>query len=140
MVSDISFGYADGGHSCCIIKYKGLEFVGEATCHPDDMDFESERTGLCIAEARANIKVLKFKRKFEIIPALQSLRHLYGNMRSSKKYNPKSYEAQMIRSQLRALEKELDTISNDIVEEEKYLNEYIQKKDAFYQRLRAKNQ
>jgi hypothetical protein len=61
-------------------------------------------------------------------------------MRSSKKYNPKSYEAQMIRSQLRALEKELDTISNDIVEEEKYLNEYIQKKDIFYKKLRAKKQ
>lgn len=46
----------------------------------------------------------------------------------------------MIRSQLRALEKELDTISNDIVEEEKYLNEYIQKKDIFYKKLRAKKQ
>lgn len=76
MVSDISFVYADGGHSCCIIKYKGLEFVGESNCHPDDMDMESERTGLCIAEARANIKLMKFKKNFEIQPALKAIKHL----------------------------------------------------------------
>ena len=128
------------GYARCLMICNGQAFEGGAKCHPDDMDMVSERTGCCIAEARAYIKALRFKRDHEIQPKLDILRHLYSNMRSSKKYNPKSYEAQMIRSQLRALEKELDTVNNDIVEEKKYLKEYIQKKDAFYQRLRAKNQ
>ena len=128
------------GYARCLMICNGQAFEGGAKCHPDDMDMISERTGCCIAEARAYIKALRFKRDHEIQPKLDILRHLYSNMQSSKKYNPKSYEAQMIRSQLRVLEKELDTVSNDIAEEKKYLKEYIQKKDVFYQRLRAKNQ
>lgn len=135
----ISFGYAMGS-SCCIIRYKGLEFVGEAQCHPDDMDFESERTGLCIAEARANIKLMKFKRNFEILPALKSAKHLYTTVQQSASYSPKSHESKMIYRHLKQLKKQLDMINSDIAEEEKYLKEYLDKKDKFYKRLRAKNQ
>jgi hypothetical protein len=46
----------------------------------------------------------------------------------------------MIYRQLQYLEKELATINTDIADEEKYLKEYIDKKDKFYKRLRAKNQ
>jgi hypothetical protein len=56
------------GQSMCTIKYKGKEFIGIANCHPDDTDFESERVGMTIAEARANIKVLCFMRDCEIKP------------------------------------------------------------------------
>jgi predicted RNA-binding protein with EMAP domain len=137
MNQNISFGYAQGS-SCCTIRYKGLEFVGEAQCHPDDMDFESERTGLCIAEARATIKLMQFKRDYEIKPALQAIKHLHTNMQTSTKYNKKSYEAMMVYNQLKTLQKELDTINADINEERKYLKEYIDKKDTFHNRLRAK--
>ena len=75
-----------------------MAFTGVAYCHPDDLDFASERTGLFIAESRAIIKVLIFQRDHEIKPALATLNHLYSNMRTSKYYNPKSYEAKMIRS------------------------------------------
>ena len=97
MDHNISFGYAQGS-ACCIIIYNGFEFVGEAQCHPDDMDMESERTGLCIAEARAMIKVMRFKRDYEIAPQLKILNHLYSNMSTSKYFNPKSYEAKMLRN------------------------------------------
>ena len=138
MDHNISFEYTQG-NSCCIIRYKGFEFVGEAQCHPDDMDFESERTGLCIAEARATIKLMKFKRDYEIKPALRAIQHLYTNMQTSTKYDKKSYEAKMVYSQLKTLQKELDALNSDINEEKKYLKEYIDKKDTFHNRLRAKN-
>lgn len=139
MNADISFGYADGGHACCIIKYQGMEFVGEATCHPEDKDFESERIGLTIAEARANIKVLQFIRKFEIKPQLKILNHLYTNMKTSTHFTPDSYEAKMLRSQINALKKELEMIENDIKYEKKFVKDYIDGKNKMHQRLRAKN-
>lgn len=138
----IDFNYSDFDKptATCIITYNNVSFVGEAQCHPDDMDFASERTGLCIAEARANIKLMTYVRDTTIKPALAVLRHLQGNMESSKHYNPKSYEAKMVRSQIRQLEKDLATANNDIAEEKKYLKEYIQKKDEFYKKMRAKRQ
>ncbi len=128
------------GYARCLMIYNGQAFEGGAKCHPDDMDMISERTGCCIAEARAYIKALRFKRDYEIQPKLDVLRHLYNNMQTSKYFNPKSYEAKMLRSQIGAIEKELAAVSEDLAEEKKYLKEYIDKKDKFYQRLRAKNQ
>jgi hypothetical protein len=46
----------------------------------------------------------------------------------------------MIYRHVKQLEKQLDIINSDIAEEEKYLKEYIDKKDKFYKKLRAKNQ
>lgn len=128
------------GYARCLMIYNGQAFEGGAKCHPDDMDMISERTGCCIAEARAYIKALRFKRDHEIQPKLDVLRHLYNNMQTSKYFNSKSYEAKMLRSQIGAIEKELAAVSQDLTEEKKYLKEYIDKKDKFYQRLRARNQ
>ena len=133
------YGYVDGS-AVYIITYNGYRFVGEATCHPDDMDFESERVGLTIAEARANIKVLTHMRDCELKPQLKILNHLYSNMRTSTHYNPISYEAGMLRSQIRAVEKELAAINNGIADERKFVQDYINGKDKMYKRLRAKSQ
>ena len=138
MNPNIKFEYSNNT-AICTIKYKGYEFIGKAFCHPDDMDYESERTGLCIAEARANIKVMKFKRNCEIKPAVGAMKHLVSNIKMSNKCNEKSNELRLIYSNLNRLEKQLDTINNDIAEEEQYLKEYIQKKDEFYKKLRARN-
>ena len=128
------------GYARCLMIYKGQAFEGGAKCHPDDMDMISERTGCCIAEARAYIKALRFKRDHEIQPKLDVLRHVYNNMQTSKYFNSKSYEAKMLRSQIRVIEKELAAVNQDLAEEKKYLKEYIDKKDKFYKRLRARNQ
>ena len=133
------YGYVDGS-AVYIITYNGYRFVGEATCHPDDMDFESERVGLTIAEARAYIKVLRHVRDCEVKPQLKILNHLYSNMGTSTHYNPISYEATMLRSQIRAIEKELTTINNGIADERKFVKDYINGKDKMYKRLRAKSQ
>lgn len=127
------------GRSICDIKYKNLFFTGIAHCHPDDHDFSSERTGLFIAECRAVIKVLEFQRDFEIKPVLATLNHLYDNMKTSKNYNPKSYEAKMLRSQIRHWEKELAAIKADLAIERTNLKTYIVEKDKIYTKLRAKS-
>ena len=141
MNDDIIFTYdKETGIAQCLIKYNGIYCDGKAHCHPDDMDFESERVGLTIAEARANIKVLRFMRDYEIKPQLKILTHLYSNMKTSTHFNPISYEAGMLRSQIRAIEKELATINNAIADEQKFIKDYINGKDKMYKRLRAKSQ
>lgn len=141
MNENMIFNYdKETGIAQCLIKYNGIYCDGEARCHPDDMDFESERVGLTIAEARANIKVLRFIRDYEIKPQLKILTHLYSNMKTSKSFNPISYEAKMVRSQIRAIEKELATINNGIADEQKFVMDYIAGKDKMYKRLRAKSQ
>jgi hypothetical protein len=137
MSKNIYFSY-DNGISTCTIIYKNKKFIGTATCHPDDVDFESDKTGLSIAEARAAIKVLQYQKQ-EIKNQLHILIHLWGNMHTSKYYNPKSYEARMIKSQIRALESNISMIDSQITDEKKYLKSYIDKKEELYQRLRAKN-
>ena len=130
----------DHGNSLFVIYYNDRSFAGTAICHDDDKDFESERVGLTIAEARANIKVLAHIRDCELKPQLKILNHLYSNMRTSTHYNPISYEAGMLRSQIRVIEKELATINNGIADERKFLQDYINGKDKLHKRLRAKNQ
>jgi hypothetical protein len=46
----------------------------------------------------------------------------------------------MLRSQIRAIERELAVISNSIADEQKFLKDYIDGKDKLFKRLRAKNQ
>lgn len=127
------------GKSYFYIEHNGITMCGEAKCHPDDTDMMSERTGLTIAEARAQIKVMKFKRNFELKPKIAAITHLLNTMERSTKYNENSYESKMIRRQLHTLKKQLTTINNDIAEEEKYLNEYITQKEKLYQKLRGRN-
>lgn len=122
------------------IEYKGMRFTGEARCHPDDMDMESERTGLTIAEARAHIKLKKFQKRFEIEPVVNAYRHTLKNIQSSTHHNSKAYESCMLRSQLANWENKLEEITTDIADEEKYLKEYIDQKDKLYRKLRARNQ
>ena len=138
MSKNIYFSY-DNGISTCTIVYKNKKFTGTAVCHPDDADFESDKTGLSIAEARAAIKILQYQKQ-EIKNQLHILIHLWGNMRTSKHYNPKSYEAKMLRRQIRSLENELAAVNADLAAERTSLKEYIDKKDILYKKLRAKNQ
>lgn len=130
----------ENGKAKFTITYNGIDFTGVAQCHPEDLDYGNERTGLCIAEARATIKVKQFKRDYELKPQLKILYHVYHNLQRGKYYNEKSYETRMIQSQIRSLEKQLTAMNNDIDEEKKSLKEYIDGKEKLYQRLRAKNQ
>lgn len=131
------FNYQDG-KSTCIIEYKGIFFCGEAKCHPQDNDFESEKTGLQIAEIRANIKLLQFRRDTEIKPQIKILKHLLHNIQSSQSHNPKAYESIMIKKQLKSLNMDLNEINGVIHDEKRYLKDYIDNKDKFYNKIRSK--
>ena len=137
--NNMTFTYnAETGVSVCEIMYNNTIFKGEAHCHEEDFDFMSERVGMTIAEARANIGILKFMRDNEIKPQLKILKRLYSNVKTSKNNNPKSHETKMMRRLIRELEIELHTISNAIVDERKFVKDYIDSKEKLYQRLRAK--
>jgi hypothetical protein len=140
MKKNIKFTYNDEiGCSTCEIIYRNKRFQGNAFCHADDMDFKSERVGMSIAEARANIKLMRHIRDNEIVPALKTLKHLYENIKNSNKHNSKSHETKMLRRSIHKLEKDLAAINNDIADERKFIKDYIDGKEKLYQRLRAKN-
>lgn len=134
-MEDIRFAYKDGV-ATCRIKYKGIIIESQAHCHPDDNDFESERVGCCIAEARAYIDLLKIQRDMEVIPRVHKMRAMHHNICSNKQSNPYSYEFLFIRRELQRAENELTAINKEIAEQKKSLSMYISDKEKFYQKMR----
>jgi hypothetical protein len=112
------------------------EFHGFASCHEDDEDFQSERIGMTIAEARAEINFLQHIRDNELMPAIKALRHVYGNMKTSKYFNLHSYEARMIRRQIRIKENDLIVVKQEINSRKQFITDYIKQKDELHDRLR----
>ena len=55
---------------CVLTDEKGRVFVGEATCHSQDTDMKSERTGCELAFRRAKLQYLRTIRDSELKPAL----------------------------------------------------------------------
>lgn len=136
---DYEMSTESDGMICTFTKlYNGRRFTGEAYCHEEDIPFLSEHTGLTIAEARATIKYLKFKKNCEVLPALKTLAHILNTL-------PKACEVKPTREYL-ALKAEHDRLAalyseltEDIKGETESLKEYIEKKDALHERL-AKRQ
>ena len=121
------------GVASCTIFYKDMEFYGQAACHPNDEDMMSRLVGQTIAEMRATIWYLRHVRDNELRPQLQALYQLYYNMKHSKKFNPKSYEAKMLYKQIQLIEKNLDIVKMDIKELYQNLTNYIEQKDLDHQ-------
>lgn len=137
MKEKITFEYnPEIGTAYCLLEKNGTVVAGAAACHPDDMDFASERTGCFIAEVRANIEMLREERKL-LSASLKTLNHILSNMQTSKHHNPKSYEAKMIRNQIKTLEKKIGMINADIADEKQYLSEYLQNKEIMYRKHRG---
>lgn len=121
----------------CELDMKGDGiFVGAAICHDDDMDMCNQLTGETIAYFRACIGYYKFLKNNRIKPGLKALNQLLYSTNRSKKYNPDSYEAKMIRSQISVYEDELEGIKEAIATLEKDLNDYINIKDEKYKVIR----
>ena len=99
----------------------GKTFLGEAICHPGDREHMSEYTGIDIADMRARLNILRDIRDSEIKPQLKTMKHLYCNMKTNKLYNPRSYEARMVRRQYYFLQGNLKTIQDLINEYKTYI-------------------
>lgn len=113
----------DAGKAMAILTdtKTGKTFLGEAICHPDDKQQMSEYTGLDIADMRARLNILRDIRDSEIKPQIKIIKHLYYNMKTNKLYNPKSYEARMVRRQYHILQEDLKNINNLIHEQSIYI-------------------
>lgn len=110
-------------------------YFGETQCYPEDFDVESKLIGQHIAAERALIQAMMgavqdMKKEFKV------LRQFYYTINHSKKYNPKSYEAYMLKRQLNKRETNIKLVQQAIDEKRKCLYEYIQDKDKTHKLLR----
>lgn len=122
------------GQATFYLNDKGHEFMGIATCHPDDMTVKNENFGLEIAEIRARLAQLRYIRDNEIKPSLKALKHLHATMQQSKFYNKKSYEARMLWRQIKYYESCLDSIKQIIIE----YNSYIKNQSRFINTIKQR--
>ena len=74
----------------CTLYDQNNSFCGTAKCHPDDEEFMSEKTGLIIAESRAQLEALRHLKNNILKPELAGLEQLYYSINKSKHYNKKS--------------------------------------------------
>lgn len=125
------------GTALCLLEDKQNCFVGYATCHEDDRDMCSKRTGCEIALYRAEIDYFQHVRDNELMPSIKALRQLYYSMNKSKYFNQKSYETKMLQRQIRLLEEDLATIKQMLTETRRKLKQYIDDKENVYQKIRA---
>ena len=116
------------------------QFTGVAQCHDDDMDMKSEKVGCEIAYNRALVISLKYEKNNVIIPSLRALRQLYYSMSHSKRFNPKSYEATMLKRQIENWEFDLNVIEDAIESVQDYIHMYIKTKEDLYQNIRKNRQ
>lgn len=108
-----------------------------AECAEQDRDVISERTGMHIAEMRAQINLLQNYKNHELYPELKAYKHLLGTMIKSPRYNPKSYEAKRLNREIFNVKKTLKEINEAIDIAKKQLYEYINTKEILYQRIRT---
>lgn len=125
------------GESICILTHKGKRFVGWAQCHDQDKDFMSERTGCFIAEMRANIKYLQYK-KNNLTHEIKTLERIAGIINNNPKCQGKSYEKILLQSEIRSKNNILSVIKEELNNEQEYLKYYIDNKDKLYNRIREK--
>ena len=123
------------GYAKTVLTYKNHTFVGEAHCHPFDIDHKSEYVGSELADSRALCKYLRFIRDNEIKPSLASLKQLYYSMKQSTHFNPKSYEAKMLNRQIRYREDDLEAVKNMIEQEKKHEYHLIRFSEQIYKKI-----
>lgn len=124
--------------TCSLVDEFDRQHIGIAQCHLDDEDMKSEKIGCEIAMRRAEISCFKSYIKDELQPRLRALNQLYYSMNRSKKFNEKSYENRMLKRQIRKIEYDIQNIKKAIIEFENSLQNFIDEKDKFYQKIRQK--
>ncbi len=124
-------------HAYCGIKTPdGNTIVGEAICHPQDVDMVSEKTGCTIAERRAYIKYMQYQKENILKPELKALKKFYNVVNQSKYYNEQDYTNQMLIRHISRLENDIAALKEEIQIEKEELKEFINEKDTFYKAVR----
>lgn len=127
------------GNVCtCVVTYDGREFMGTATCHPNDKDVRSHFTGENIAGNRAFIKVVQYIKSNDIDKPLNLLTNLYKNMETSHRFNPKSFEAKQLYREIKEYQKAQEVAKETIASIKAELKQYIDDKDKAAQLYRIR--
>ena len=134
---EFTYDEMSGICGCSIILDDFLQGFGIAQCAEQDRDVISQKTGMHIAERRAQINLLQNYKNRELHPGLKALLHLQGTMVNSKHYNPKSYEAKRLNREIKNLRAEIKDINKAIWIAKQELYEYINIKETLAQRYRA---
>ena len=130
-----SYTYNHGIARCIIIDNDGTIYTGEAHCHPEDVDMMSEKTGLQIAETRANIKFLRHLIK-DSKRELKALKDFHSLLKFNPYYNKDVRETHLLIREIRRREKDIKENENSLKEMKNTLIEYIAEKEKFYQKIR----
>lgn len=122
----------------CILTYDGHDFMGTATCHPIDEDFKNTLVGESIAYTRAFIAAVRYIKHTEVDIPYMALKNLYKNMQTSHRFNEKSFEARMMRGELKRYEEAAAIMKATIKSSKDGLKDYINEKDEYYKAIRDK--
>lgn len=125
----------DTGVATYIYEYEGQYFTGIAHCSPEDKDMQNEYTGIWIAQLRAEIKLLQYRRN-ELKHRLTALNQYYYSVNKSKKYDSHGYMENMLQHQIKNTQEELENTKSDLKDCQHFLREYIKSKDDFYKAVR----
>lgn len=137
MIREPIYQYDNETHEAiCVLTYNNNTFTGTATCHPDDYDMESAKTGQTIAYLRAAIKYYQHIKNNELKPKLDALYQYYYSINRSKEFDKKSYEVKMLWRQIQNYEDDLAVVRCSLAQLRKNLSEFIQNKDEIYKKIR----
>ena len=126
------------GVATVTINIFDTEFTGTAICHEDDDDMKSELTGLHIAEARVIIKAYQHYKNNILKPQIQILNRLMNEIKQGNYFDPRSQYVRLLRRKIAILTNQLHTSKQIIEFTKKELKDYIDTKEKFYKKVRAK--
>lgn len=131
----VLYNYINGIAKCEILDIDNTSYVGEARCHPEDTDMMNEKTGLYIAETRANIKFLKHLIK-ESKKELKSLIDFHSLLKFNPYYDENNRETKLLIKEIKRRKKDIEENKKILKDMQFSLKEYIAQKDEFYQKIR----
>ena len=126
---------------CDLILKNGEILSGSAVCHDEDEDVKSEYVGCDLASLRADLEHLYYLRDRELKPGLKALKQCYYSMNQSKKFNPSSYEAIMLKRQINLQEERLKDCREAIQEYKEHIKSYlvqIEKKSKALRKVKSR--
>lgn len=137
-MNDIKFTYndEDGIVTCTLLNKDGIEFIGTALCHLDDMDMYNHRTGEDISFKRAENKAFRYYISNYLNPQIKTLTSLYKNMSGHPRFDAFSFEAEFVSNQIYQLQKEKRRIKSCIQANYDSLKTYINAKEQVYKAIR----
>ena len=130
----VTLEYKDGV-AFCQYRYKHYLFEGEAVCHEDDKDFESELVGLGLADDRAYLKYLRIRRD-ELAMRYETLNGFYKQLCADKHFDQESSYAGKMRSEIAYTYCELNDCREAILELPRRMDKNIKARENMYQELR----